>query len=269
MTLSAHERLKARVHTAIAGREARTPFEKAFIVSISALILLNLAAAMLETVPAVASRYGAFFRRFEIFSVTIFTVEYLLRVWSCTADPKFAHPVTGRLRFMGTRLMLLDLVAILPSFVPAGFLDLRLLRLFRLTRFFRVLKLGRYSESLRTLGRVLRAKRSELGVAASAALMLLLIASTLMYFAENAAQPKAFSSIPASMWWAVTTLTTVGYGDVYPITPLGKVLASILAFSAIGLFALPAGILASGFGDEMRKRSGKTRTCPHCGEAID
>jgi len=269
MKRSAYERLKRTVHEAIDGRDVRTGFEKTFIVSVSTLILFNLAAAILETVPALLARYGWFFERFEVASVTVFTVEYFVRVWSCTADPRFAHPITGRLRFMGSRLMLLDLLSILPFFVATGFLDLRLLRLFRLARFLRVLKLGRYSESIRTLGRVLRAKRSELGVAASAALMLLLIASTLMYFAENGHQPKVFSSIPAAMWWAVVTLTTVGYGDVYPMTPVGRILASLLAFSAIGLFALPAGILASGFSEEMRKRSGKSRTCPHCGKAID
>jgi voltage-gated potassium channel len=268
--LTAHAaggRRRRRIYELIDGRDVRSRSERAFIVLISGLILLNVATAVLETVPAF-SRFRRLFEAFEIFSLTVFGLEYLLRLWTCTADSRFSRPITGRLRFVLTPMSLVDLVSILPSLLFFGRVDLLFLRLFRLARFLRVLKLGRYSESLRTLGNVFRSRRSDLGVAASAVALLLLIASSLMYLAEHDDQPAVFSSIPATMWWSVVTLTTVGYGDVYPVTPLGKVLASLIALLSIGLFALPAGILASGFSEEMRKRRSK-RECPHCGAELE
>lgn len=262
-------RLRSRVYEAIDGRDVRSRFEKTFIVFISGFIILSVGSAILETLPALSTRYERLFDDFEIFFLAVFGLEYVVRLITCTADPRFARPITGRLRFIFTPLALLDLVAILPSLLFFGRIDLLFLRLFRLARFLRVLKLGRYSASLKTLGNVIRSRRGELGVAASAAALLILVASSLMYFAEHDGQPKAFSSIPAAMWWAVVTLTTVGYGDIYPVTPLGKLLASLIALLSIGLFALPAGILASGFSEEMRrKREGKQK-CPHCGEPLD
>ncbi len=166
---------------------------------------------------------------------------------------------------------MIDLMAILPFYLPKLIpFDLRFLRAVRLFRIFRLLKLGRYSESVRLLGRVLNAKKEELGVTIFAVLILLVICSSLMYYAEHQAQPEAFSSIPAAMWWGIVTLTTVGYGDVYPITLPGKILGAIIAVLGIGLFALPAGILASGFADEMqKKRSQASGICPYCGRKLD
>jgi voltage-gated potassium channel len=164
-------------------------------------------------------------------------------------------------------MAVVDLVSILPSLIPGGTLDLRFIRSLRLARLARTLKLARYSQSLQTLGRVLRAKREELVVTGIAGALLLICASSIMYFAEHDAQPQQFSSIPASMWWGVVTLTTVGYGDIFPVTPLGKILGAFIALLGIGLFALPAGILASGFSDELRRN--EPRTCPRCGQVID
>jgi voltage-gated potassium channel len=147
--------------------------------------------------------------------------------------------------------------------------DLRFLRVLRLFRLARVLKLGRYSEALRTLSRVLRSRKEELAVTASAVVMVLVISSSLMYYVEHGAQPKAFPNIPAAMWWGVVTLTTVGYGDIYPVTVLGKIAGAIIALSGIGLFALPAGILAGGFAQELQQRGKKVVHCPHCGKPID
>jgi len=129
--------------------------------------------------------------------------------------------------------------------------------------------MGRYSEALKTFGIVLKRRKEELLMAVFSVLILLVIASSLMYFVENEAQPEAFSSIPVAMWWGVVTLTTVGYGDVYPITAAGKLLGAIMALLGIGMFALPAGILASGFAEEIQRRQKKRRICPHCGKDID
>ena len=129
--------------------------------------------------------------------------------------------------------------------------------------------MGRYTESFKTFGNVLRAKKEDLDVTVFSVLILLQVASSLMYYAEHSAQPERFSSIPAAMWWGVTTLTTLGYGDIYPVTVLGKILGAVIALLGIGLFALPAGILASGFAEEIQKKRQTQRTCPHCGKEIE
>jgi voltage-gated potassium channel len=233
------------------------------------LILLNLVAVILETVPDLASRYGVAFDVFEAVSVAIFSVEYLLRLWSCTSNPKYRHPILGRIRFALTPLALVDLIAIAPAYVPGDvFLDLRYVRVVRLVRLLRVLKMARYSQTLRTFSNVVGARAWDLGLIGFFLVVLLIVASITMYFAEHDAQPEVFSSVPAAMWWAVVTLTTVGYGDIYPVTPLGKLFGSIIALLGIGFFALPAGLLAAGFAEEIhREREGK-KCCPHCGKEL-
>lgn len=245
-----------------------SPLERTTNAVLVALILANVAAVILESVHSVHARFARAFDAFEWFSVAVFTVEYLLRVWSAPADPRYAHPVTGRLRFMLTPGAIVDLVAIVPAYLPTG-LDLRFARIVRLGRMMRILKIGRYSRPLRTFGRVFQARRDDLALVGALVLVLLVVAASAMYFLENRAQPEAFSSIPASMWWAVSTLTTVGYGDVYPVTPLGKLVGSFLAMFGIGFFALPAGILAGAFARELRPRKGEDEAaCPHCGKTI-
>ena len=235
---------------------------------IMVLILANVVAVTLQTVDSLAVQFGALFHWFEVLSVVVFSVEYLGRVWSCVEAEGTERPVRDRLRFATRPLIVVDLLAILPFFLArVGFgIDLRFLRALRLVRFLRLLKLARYSESMRAFGRVLRTKREELVLAVSANGLLLVVASSMMYFVEHPAQPEKFSSIPATYWWGVATLTTVGYGDVYPITTLGKLLGSVVAILGIGLFALPASILASGFIEEAHDSPDR---CPHCDEVID
>jgi voltage-gated potassium channel len=142
-----------------------------------------------------------------------------------------------------------------------------MLRMLRIMRIMRLAKLGRYSDSLQTLGRVVAGKKEQLISTVFILVILLIIASCLMYYAENETQPDHFSSIPAAMWWAVTTLTTVGYGDVFPLTTVGKLLGSVIAVLGIGMFALPTGILGAGFVEEMERRR-QSRNCPHCGKEL-
>lgn len=237
---------------------------------ILALIAANVVAVVLETVAVVRHAIGPFFVAFEWLSVGAFTVEYTLRLWSCTASPRFERPLTGRLRFALTPMALVDLAAILPTYLPTLVpIDLRILRILRLMRLARVLKVARYSESLALLGNVLRAKRAELLTTAFAGTLLLLLASSLMYFVENEAQPEAFSSIPAALWWGVVTLTTVGYGDIYPVTAVGKVLSGAIGVLGVGLFALPAGVLAGGFAQALQQSQRAGRLCPHCGKRVE
>lgn len=233
--------------------------------TIMLLIVLNVLAVVVGTVDWVYERYATLLRRFEVVSVVVFTVEYLGRVWSSTADSNYDHPLWGRLRYASRPMLVIDLLAIAPFYMGAFLLDLRFLRVLRLFRFFRLLKLARYSEAMRSFSHVLRDKREDLVITFSSTLLLLVFSSSVMYYAEHQAQPEAFSSIPAALWWGVVTLTTVGYGDVYPVTPLGKLLGAVIALLGVGLVALPASILASGFIEEA---SADDRECPHCGEPI-
>ena len=232
------------------------------------LISLNVIAAILETDGTIYSRYKIFFDVFEALSVAIFTLEYIARIWTCNEYPEFTNPITGRLRFALSPSMLIDLASFLPFYIPVWGLDLRMIRVVRLFRLFRLLKMGRYSKSLSTIQKVLRAKKEELGLTIFSGAVLLVIASSLLYIIEHDAQPDQFGSIPDAMWWGVVTLTTVGYGDVYPVTTLGKIIGAIIAMLGIGLFALPAGIIASGFAAEIQDKSSEILICPHCGKEI-
>ncbi len=233
-----------------------------FIVS---LIALNVIALVAETVDVIQDVWPAFFSWFEVVSVAIFSIEYVLRIWSCTAATEYASPLRGRFRFAATPLALIDLLAVLPFYLPFTGVDLRFVRAVRLFRLFRLAKLGRYSAALQTLGRVFASRKEELGITVFVLSLLLLLASSLVYFAENEAQPEVFSSIPATMWWGVATLTTVGYGDACPVTPIGKVVSAVIAILGIGMFALPTGILSAAFIEEVNKRRGARQVCPHCG----
>lgn len=228
------------------------------------LIGLNIVAVIVGSVDWVEKRYAAELQAFEIFSVGIFTLEYVARVYSCVADPLYSHPIFGRLRYMMRPLAIIDLVAVLPFYFPFSGLDLRFARMFRLFRIFRVAKLGRYSTAWRMVGGVLRKQRQELAICAFVMVLLILMSASIMYFIETEAQPEKFSDIPSAMWWAVATLTTVGYGDVYPVTPLGKVVGSLIQISGLAFFALPTAVIGAGLVEEFRSRRRGT-ICPHCG----
>lgn len=241
-------------------------------VSLTLLIGLNVMAVVLETVEPLYQHYYSWFLRFEQFSIAIFTAEYILRVWVCTLDPVHGKERRRRLKYMLSAGAIIDLLVILPFFLPLITTDLRMARMVRFFRIFRVFKLGRYTKSARMLSRTIRAKKEALLVTLMTALMILLIAAGAIYYTEHDAQPELFSSIPSSMWYAVVTLTTVGYGDAYPVTPLGKFLGSVLAFVGIGLFALPTGILASGLAEELSKDCDGVKQgerCPHCGKELN
>lgn len=229
---------------------------KRFDQFIMALILLNVAAVIIETVDSIHTRYAQFFEYFEIFSVIVFSVEYIIRIWACTALEKYKHPVWGRLRYMVSVEAIIDLLAIIPFYLPflINHADGRIMRVLRLFRLFRIFKLGRYSLAFGLITSVIKKRREELVVTLTLLIIMLIFASTLMYYIEYEEGKEGFQSIPETMWWGVATLTTVGYGDVYPVTALGKVLGAIIAILGVGLFALPAGIIAAGFESELSNR---------------
>ncbi len=240
----------------------------AFDIFILALILLNVVAVIVGTVKSVEARFQSQLRWFEVFSVVVFTVEYLARVWSCASQSEYSRPLIGRLRFMLRPVAIIDLLAVLPFYLTFFTADLRFIRALRLFRLLRVAKLGRYSSSMRLFGLVFRNKKEELFVTAMVMMMMIIMSASFMYFAENEAQPDKFPDIPSTVWWAVMTLTTVGYGDVFPITPLGKCLTMVIAILGIGMFALPVGIFGAGFVEEIQKQKAVKTICPHCGEDI-
>jgi voltage-gated potassium channel len=251
-------RLKEKVYDILIDVEVDKRADRLVALFLMLLIITNGLAVMLETVKALEIRYSHYFYLFELVSVAVFTLEYLLRLWAITLDPVYKDPLTGRLRYALSPMALTDLAAILPFYLPIALtIDLRLLRLLRLFRIFRLFKMTRYVESMRTFQNVFKAKKSELTLTLVLIFLLLIFASSAMYAVENEAQPDKFSSIPETLWWGVITLTTIGYGDIYPVTPLGKIIGGIIAFLGIGLFALPAGILASGFSEELQKRRDK------------
>jgi voltage-gated potassium channel len=262
--------VKRRVHEILEKAEEGDRASRAFDLFIMTLIVLNVVMVICETVAWVEARYAALLFWAEVVSVAVFTVEYVLRVWCITSDPRYRRHVFGRLAFALTPLALVDLIAILPFYLPMLVtIDLRFVRAIRLFRLFRLFKMGRYVRSLRLLGGIIRDKKEELYIVVFVLFIMLILTSSLMYYVEHEAQPEAFSSIPASMWWGVVTLTTVGYGDMFPVTPLGKILGVVIAVLGIGMFALPAGILSSGFVEALERGKGRSTVCPHCGKEID
>ena len=268
MNQNRFQRLRRRLYEIVEVAKEGDKASRVFDLFIVSLITLNVVALVLETVDPMSRIAEPFFRIFELISVVIFTMEYALRVWLCTQNPKYSRPVLGRLRFAISPMAIIDLLAIAPFYLPFLGVDLRFMRAVRLFRLFRLAKLSRYSRALKLIGRVFTAKKAELGVTVFAMAILVLLSACVLYFAEHEAQPEAFSSIPQAMWWAVTCLSTVGYGDVYPVTPAGKLFAAVIAMLGIGMFALPTGILGAAFVTELQHKKSAGITCPHCGKSF-
>ncbi|GAB3951581.1 hypothetical protein GCM10028805_32000 [Spirosoma harenae] len=233
------------------------------------IITLNAIAIVLHTVPEYDRRFSRLFYDFELFSVSFFTVEYVLRVWVCVENDKYHHWFWGRLRYIFSTAALIDFLAIFPFYFSLFATDLAIVRILRLFRIFRLFRISRYSHAFRMIQQVVTDKKEDLVLSTTLVIFMLIIVSSVMYYVEHPVQPDQFSSIPAAMWWGVTAMTTVGYGDIHPITPLGKLLGGISAIAGIGLFALPTGILVSGFNEHIRtQKKPKTTYCPHCGKEI-
>lgn len=242
---------------------------------ISILIILNVVAIFLGTYKEIETTYGQYLDSFEFFSVCVFLVEYILRIW--TADLLFPElsKTKARLKFAFSFFGLVDLFALLPFFIPLVMkVDLRIIRILRLLRLIRIFKLGRNSKSFKMFAEVVRETRFDLLVTLFATFLLLILSATIMYFIENEAQPDKFENIGEALWWAVATLTTVGYGDIFPVTGLGKILSGFIALLGIGVVALPTAIISSAIIDKMATRKAhdiieETRCeCPHCGKEI-
>ncbi len=224
------------IFTTLEGKK-KTPAKQFVDIFLSTMVALNIVAIILSSVASLSGRLLPLFLAFEIFSVIIFSIEYLLRVWS-----------SGKISFALRPLMIVDLLAIIPFYLvifsPGAFEFTRVAQILRL---FRIFKMERYFEEGHQFLQVIRSKVPELKIMIYVLSILILISSSLLYFVENPVQPSVFSSIPTSAYWAVMTFTTVGYGDMVPVTGLGRLLAALTALMGIGFFALPAGIISAGF----------------------
>ena len=222
-------------------QDASTPAGRLFDLAIQALIITSLVAFAVETMPELRPDFREALRAFERVSIGIFTAEYALRLWVARRPKDYAFSFYG----------VIDLLAILPYYLAPG-LDLRSFRAFRLFRFVRALKVLRYSRALRRFRLAFNEIRAELALFAAAAGVLTFVAASGIHHFEREAQPEAFASVFDSMWWAVATFTTVGYGDVYPVTLGGKLFTTAMLFVALGVFAVPAGLIASALSEVLR-----------------
>lgn len=289
-SLSRYEALRRRTFQVLEKAAAGDRLSRVIDTAIVAIILANMAAVVLESFEGLYERHEHWFVAFEFVSVVVFTIELALRLW--TSDLR--HPGSSRVgaagRFLVSPMGMIDVLAILPFYLPLVSVDLRVMRMLRLVRFLRLLKLARYTRSLAMIGTVVRERRDELLVSVVLTSLLLIVASTLMYYLESHVQPDAFPNILASTWWAVATLTTIGYGDVVPLTAAGRLLSGIIAILGIGLVALPTAIISSGFVESLVKAKetaaaigagapkerlppdtpapGTPSKCPHCGHVL-
>ena len=263
--------LQRRLHQLLDGHpQAGDRLDVAVHYGLLAIIVTTIVALVVGTMPVVEARWGVALRRFDLAVGVVFAAEYAARLWTAPVDARYADGWRGRWRWVRSPLALLDLVALVAILFPQLGLDLRQTRLVRLFALLRIAKLGRFGQSVTMTARILRTHREDLLVAGGTIALLLLVGSTLVYFAEHDAQPDKFSSIPHTLWWGIVTVTTVGYGDAYPVTLLGRVLGGTLAILGIASFALVTAILGAAFVEELRRireLRGEVQ-CPTCGQSV-
>jgi len=249
-----YNQLKIRIHVIL---DDPKPGDKTAIRIqwfLALVVLLNAVVIVLGTVQSIDNQYRFLFGPLMNSCLFVFTIEYLLRIWSCTSSHDLKGMISERFRYALQLYLLIDLISILPIFFPVTInRNLTLLRTVRLLSIFKLGRYSRYSQSLAQLKRVLFRKREIFGIMVFILIFVVLFSSTILYLVEFPAQPDKFSSIPAAMWWSAMTVTTVGYGDIYPVTALGKIIGSGFTFLGVLVLALPSAILATGFIEEKNR----------------
>lgn len=252
--------------------EQESKLERYIDIFIISLIILNVVMVIADTFQ-LSQHIKAIFNILEVFSVVVFSIEYLLRLWTSPyLYPTLSAP-KACIKYIFSFMAIIDLLAILPFYLPFIFpIDLRVLRAIRVIRLFRLFKVNRYTNSLSIITKVFRSKASQLVSSIFVVGILMIISSVLMYSIENPVQPDVFKNAFSGLWWAVATFTTVGYGDIYPITGAGKILSAVIAMLGIGLVAVPTGIISAGFIENISEEETteeKKHYCPYCGKKID
>lgn len=266
-----YPRIKRRVFEIIEVATDGDILSKIFDIFIIALIAINVAIVVAETF-SVPQVIRAVMNVIETVSVIVFTAEYAARVWTANLAFPDIGPLKSRAKYILSGAAVIDLIALLPFYLPFLFpVNLVVLRVFRVFRLMRLFKVNRYTHALASIGEVFKRKSSQLISSMMVVGLLMVIASVLMYNVEHDVQPEVFDNALSGLWWAVATLTTVGYGDIYPITPLGKILSAIIALLGIGLVAVPTGIISAGFSEQIEQGEHEDNErcyCPYCGKKI-
>lgn len=249
---SSRSDLRRQLASMFEDQEPRSRLTRLFDGALAALIVVNVSCVILESVESIREHLAFAFDLLEHAATTIFAFEYVLRVWACVdlCEPRYRDPLWGRLRYMRSFFALVDLVAVLPAVI--GFLGAADLRVLRLLRLLRLLKLIRHSTTFGLLFAVLREERQSISALLFVLLLTVTIAGSLMFMIESERQPDVFTSIPIAMWWAIETLTTVGYGDIVPLTALGRIIGGMVSIVGIGTLALFSGLITVGFLDQLR-----------------
>ena len=265
-----YKKIKQRTYEIIEAAKPGDVLSKVFDIFIMALIFINVVAVLMDTfnLPPTMTKV---LKAIEVISVIIFTFEYLLRLWTCEYKYTECSSAKCLIKYVFSFMAIIDLLAILPFYLPMVIsVDLRVLRMLRIFRLMRIFKINRYTMAL--IAQVFKNKSGQLISSIAVVFVLILIASVIMYNVEHEAQPEQFTNVFQSMWWAIATLTTVGYGDIYPVTIIGKMLSATIALLGIGLVAVPTGIITAGFTElvEKEKSSNDEKSyCPYCGHKLD
>lgn len=252
MALLSRSDLRRQLATIFEDEEPRSRITWLYDNALAVLIVVNVSAVILESVESIRESFGFGFDLLEHFATAIFATEYVLRVWACVdlREPGYRHPLWGRLRYMRSFFALVDLVSVLPALL--GFFGAADLRVLRLLRLLRMLKLVRHSTTFGLLFAVLREEGQSISALLFVLLLTVTISGSMMFMIENERQPEVFTSIPVAMWWAIETLTTVGYGDIVPMTAAGRIIGGVVSIVGIGTLALFSGLITVGFLDQLR-----------------
>lgn len=274
-----YKKIKLRTHEILEVARPNDKASRAVDIGLMFLIMLNVALIIADTfeLPPLAVRIGGII---ETVSVVIFTIEYILRLWVADLSYPELPPIRARLKYIRSFAAIIDLISLLPSFISALSANFMVLRMLRILRLLRAFKLNRYTHALHDIGEVFRKKASQLVSSMLVVSFLMVISSVLMYDAEHEAQPEVFNNALSGLWWAIATLTTVGYGDIFPVTAIGRVMSAIIALLGIGLVAVPTGIITAGFSEQISQKQAEAeksakaldedkKYCPYCGHKLD
>jgi voltage-gated potassium channel len=235
------------------------------------LIIINVLIIFLDTFQNIRNFILPLYKYIDIFSIIIFSIEYILRIWTSDLIYDNKPPTKARIKYIFSPKAIIDMISLLSFYLPLfSFNSFRILRIVRLVRILSLLKVNRYSKAMVTLGKVIKNKSLQLISSFFIVSVLIIFASLLMYYIENEAQPGTFDNAFSSLWWAIATLTTVGYGDIYPITIIGKILGIFISLMGIAIIAIPTGIISAGFieqiNEDKKEDNENIQYCPHCGK---
>ena len=250
------QKLERALYYIVDEKDESNRLSKGFNYFLMVLIILSVGEMALETDDEIFLPHRKYFNLFDFFTVMVFSVEYFIRVMTAHLNPE--NKDKNRWQSISSYIFsfagIVDLVSILPFYLTFTNIDLRVLRMIRLLRFFRVFKITRYNNSMKLVVDVIKDKSSEIGVIMGLIIIIMIISSFLLFYAEHDAQPEQFPNVLGCLWWAIVTMTTIGYGDVFPITLVGKIVCSTMALLGIGLVAMPTGIISAGFLEKVNER---------------